>query len=553
MLDYVSQAFTCINALALFLMLAGLGKVLGVRFFYLPKKQALFPATFMGFGIAYGLGTLVLSMLYRSTKNFTHAWAISLTLLVLYTVVVLSTRPFPKRKDFAKGEYALVFIALLVGCLSAVGNLTVWCSAQFAGMGHSDKYAMFSKLFLWSDEPVDLSQHYASTLMTAGVYLLTRWEFETINWLTHTLLKIGLLCLIYTSALEWSRGKKHVAVFTTLAFSLVSGSFSFRLFDYIDSGGPFLMVTYPDRLLGFYVVFLWIWTLRAVLKRSDKANMLSPVSFALVWGAVLAFLAIAAEDLLVLLSIPIGLTSLWALREVYRRKHSEFWNTFVASAGVAFGLMYLVTTQGGLLANRPQAAGGREPLKYAAGSGEHQVKIQSSAKFNATPALWYRIYPTERLQVCHQFINASGWEAFKELAKIAGLGFLAFLLLFAAKRFLPEWENVLWNPDHLAFRIMFLWFSVVGVPLALFFNDGVGGETVSRFFQWGLFLSFTMIGYFAAALFRRPLVTKIAAVLVLGMASYPMLEFFSRPYMLKHLRQISSIPEKGLVQAVKNP
>jgi hypothetical protein len=553
MLEILSQAFTCVNALALFLMLAGLGNALGVRFFFLPKKQGLFPAAFMGFGIAYGLSTLLLSMLYRSTKNFTHAWAIYLTLLVLYTVVVLSVRRFPKRKDFARSEYALIAIALFVGVLSAVGNLTVWCSSQFIGMGHSDKYAMFSKLFLWSDDPVELSQHYASTLMTAGVYLLTRWDLEAINWLTHTLLKIGLLCLIYTSAFEWSRGKKHVAVFTTLAFSLVSGSFSFQLFDYIDSGGPFLMMTYPDRVLGFYAVFLWIWTLRSILKGSDKASLVSPVFFALVWGAVLAFLAIAAEDLLVLLSIPIGATGLWALREVYRRKKSEFWNSFVASAAVAFGLMYLVTTQGGLLANRPQQPAGRDPLKYAAGSGEHQVKIQSSARFNPTPSLWYRIYPTERAQVCHQFVNAEGWAAFKELAKIAGLGFLAFMLLFAAKRLFPKWENVLWNPEHLAFRTMFLWFSVVGVPLALFFNDGVGGETVSRFFQWGLFLSFTMVGYLSATLFRRPLATKIAAVLILGLASYPMLEFFSRPYMLMHLRQLASIPQKGLVEAVRNP
>lgn len=552
MLDILSQTFTCVNALALFLMLAGLGNALGVRFFYLPKKQGIFAATFMGFGIAYGASTLLLSMLYRSTKNFTHAWAIYLGLLVLYTVVTLSTRPFPKRKDFAKGEYALIAIALFIGVLSAVGNLMVWCSAQFPGMGHADKYAMFSKLFLWSDEPVELSQHYASTLMTAGVYLLTRWEFEAINWLTHTLLKIGLLCLIYTSVSEWSRGKKHVAIFATLAFSLVSGSFSFQLFDYIDSGGPFLMVTYPDRVLGFYVIFLWIWTLRVVFRNGEKANV-SPVSFALVWGAVLAFLAIAAEDLLVLISVPVGVTGLWALHQVYRRKKPEFWNTLVASSGVALGLMYLVTTQGGLLANRPQHAGGREQLKYAAGSGEHQVKIQSSARFNPVPSLWYRVYPTERAQVCHYFINAQGWAALRELAKIAGLGFLAFFLLFAAKRFLPKWENTLWNPDHLAFRVMFLWFSVVGVPLALFFNDGVGGETVSRFFQWGLFLSFTIVGYFAATLFRRPLVTRITAVLILGLASYPMLEFFSRPYMLKHLRQIASIPQKGLVGAVRNP
>jgi hypothetical protein len=552
MLDILSQTFTCVNALALFLMLAGLGNALGVRFFYLPKKQGLFPAVFLGFGIAYGLSTLILGILYRSTKNFTHAWGIYLSLLVLYTVVVLSTRPFPKRKDFARSEYALIAIALFVGALSAVGNVTVWCSAQYAGMGHSDKYAMFSKLFLWSDEPVELSQHYASTLMTAGVYLLTRWELEVINWLTHTLLKIGLLCLLYTSVLEWSRGKKHVAVFTTLAFSLVSGSFSLQLFDYIDSGGPFLMVTYPDRVLGFYVVFLWIWTLRAVLKGGDKASV-SPVSFALVWGSVLAFLAIAAEDLLVLISLPVGLTGLWALREVYRRNNSEFWNTFAASAAIAFSLMYLVTTQGGLLANRPQHGGGREQLKYAAGPGEHQVKIQSSPRFNSTPSLWYRVYPKERAQVCHQFISAHGWPAFKELAKIAGLGFLAFLLLFAAKRLLPKWENVLWNPDHLAFRAMFLWFSLVGIPLALFFNDGAGGETVSRFFQWGLFLSFTMVGYFAATLFRRSMVTQIAAVVILGLASYPMLEFFSRPYMLKHLRQLASVPQKGLVEAVRSP
>lgn len=552
MLDILSQTFTCVNALALFLMLAGLGNALGVRFFYLPKKQGLFPSALLGFGIAYGFSTLVLSMLYRSTKNFTHAWAIYLSLLVVYTIVMLSTRPFPKRKDFATGEYALMAIALFVGALSAVGNVTVWCSSQYAGMGHSDKYAMFSKLFLWSDEPVELSQHYASTLMTAGVYLLTRWELETINWLTHTLLKVGLLCLLYTSVLEWSRGKRHVAVFTTLAFSLVSGSFSFQLFDYIDSGGPFLMVTYPDRVLGFYVVFLWIWTLRAVLKGGDKAGV-SPVAYALVWGAALAFLAIAAEDLLVLISLPVGLVGLWALREVYRRKKSEFWNTFTATAAVAFGLMYLVTTQGGLLSNRPQHGGGREQLKYAAGPGEHQVKIQSSARFNPIPSLWYRIYPKERAQVCHQFISARGWPAFKELAKVAGLGFLAFLLLFAAKRLLPKWENVLWNPDHLAFRAMFVWFSLVGVPLALFFNDGAGGETVSRFFQWGLFLSFTMVGYFAATLFRRSIVTKIAAVVILGMASYPMLEFFSRPFMLKHLRQLASVPQNGLVQAVRSP
>jgi hypothetical protein len=552
MLDILSQAFTWINALALFLMLAGLGNSLGVRFFYLPKKQGLFPAAFIGFGIAYGLSTLLLSMLYRSTKNFTHAWAIYLGLLVFYTVVALCTRPFPKRKDFAKSEYALIAIALSIGVLSAVGNLSVWCSTQFPGMGHADKYAMFSKLFLWSDEPVELSQHYASTLMTAGVYLLTRWEFEAINWFTHTLLKIGLLCLIYSSVVEWSRGKKQVAIFTTLSFALVSGAFSFQLFDYIDSGGPFLMMTYPDRVLGFYVVFLWIWTLRAVFKGGDKVTV-SPVTFALVWGAALAFLAIAAEDLLVLLSIPVGVTGLWALSQVYRRKNSEFWNTFLACAGVAFGLMYLVTTQGGLLAYRPQHAGGREQLKYAAGSGEHQVKIQSSARFNPVPSLWYRIYPTERAQVCHSFKNARGWSAVRELAKIAGLGFLAFFLLFGAKSFLPKWENTLWNPDHLAFRVMFLWFSVLGVPLALFFNDGVGGETVSRFFQWGLFLSFTMVGYFAATLYRRRLVTRIAAVLILGLASYPMLEFFSRPYMVKHLRQIASIPQKGLVGAVRNP
>jgi hypothetical protein len=532
------------------------GNFVADRAFHLAAHRAFIPRFFIGICVGYGASCLVLNIFYRITKNFALAWLMYLALLFLFLIVSARTQLSEWWNRRSKEDLPLNLTVFVLGLVAALLSVIVWCSTVHLGMGHSEKYRMFSTLFLWESKSVDLSQHYASTLMTAGFHLSTGAAIDLTNWISHIVLKVGLLFLVHSSVLAWSGANRLLAWFATLCFGLVSGSFSLSLIDYIDSGGPVLMMTYPDRILGFVVLFLWMhwlnhtWKARKTEPTRAGARLLE---FVFVWASVCAFVAISAEDLLLLLGIAFTIVGAVLVRDLIQNEAAQQVAKVAAKAlAFCFCILYVLTTQGGMLTHRANRSEGRALLTHSQSIGQHQVKVHSKMSFREVPGIWYRIYPTSRDASCHLFESFYGWPAVWHLFRITGLGMLAFLLLaaFHYSKILP---STLFNAEHFGFRFSFLTLLFPGMALALWFEDAAGYETVSRFHQWALFLSFLFVGYLVHALWSKAKALRPLAILLLMVTCFPMAEYATRPLMVERFQAIPLLytglfQEEGIVE-----